>query len=293
MGVFGNKKIVRSPYPVIKKDASFEGSVAGLFNAVAEIQALKNSLVLEFEKRFREIDTTLKKIQLIEKGEKGDPGEPVNEDRIVNRVRQLIPTPKNGDNADPKYIIEEVKKVIIPLLPVHETIVKSVLKKIPAPKNEMKVLQVTRGAEIDPASIIEALLKLPDDKNPMKLLDGLQQTVHAFKRQLGENRRGYLHGGGVPSLVAGAGITLTQTSDGGFIVSSTGSSVAPTYETVTFTGTSGSLAFPMIPGTLLLLIRGSQVQYPTTDYTISANQNITLVTTADSREKFLAIYYHN
>lgn len=56
-----------------------------------------------------------------------------------------------------------------------------------------------------------------------KHIDGLEQTISARFNQL-KAQGGYLHGGGVPSLTAGSNITLTQKSDGGYIVTSTGGS---------------------------------------------------------------------
>lgn len=60
------------------------------------------------------------------------------------------------------------------------------------------------------------------EKKPLKTkhIEGLEQTLSALQNQ---TKNGYLHGGGVPSLTAGGGITLTPKTDGGFTVSASAS----------------------------------------------------------------------
>jgi hypothetical protein len=85
----------------------------------------------------------------------------------------------------------------------------------------------TDGQDASPESVIQAIMKLPQGKKlKAEHIDGLEQTISALHNQ---TRRGYLHGGGVPSLTAGANITLTPKTDGGFtIVGSGGFSVVTT-----------------------------------------------------------------
>lgn len=93
--------------------------------------------------------------------------------------------------------------------------------------------------ETDPAKILKYLLALPAGKRfTIQHIDGLEQALEALKNQ----KQGYLHGGGVPSLTAGSGIILTKKSDGGFIISSSVSSSVLTNATLTGDGT---LATPL------------------------------------------------
>lgn len=72
--------------------------------------------------------------------------------------------------------------------------------------------------------IIDFLLKLPPGKRfTINHIDGLREAIEQHDKG-NQTRQRYLHGSGVPSLTAGTNITLTPTSDGGYIISSTGSS---------------------------------------------------------------------
>ncbi len=106
----------------------------------------------------------------------------------------------DGETPDIQEIIKEVTKN----LPKTESskvdedkIIKKVLKSLPNKKGDLKIIQ--EKVEVDPMSVIDKIMSLPPEKFKIKLdnIDGLQQTINAFKSQLG---RGYLHGSGPAPL---------------------------------------------------------------------------------------------
>lgn len=151
----------------------------------------------------------------------------------VERGPQGFPGPAGRPGRDASPIDEErlAAKVAsqIPVSKIQETVVAMVLERIPFPKN---------GKDADPEKVIEVLKKR---KIKIDEVDGLSQTISAIHSQ---TARGYLHGGGVPSLTAGSNITLTTKSDGGYTISatSTGSVEIPVGDVdgsnVTFTVTN-------------------------------------------------------
>lgn len=117
------------------------------------------------------------------------------------------PAGRNGRDATPVDEERLAAKVAsrIPVSAIQETVAAMVLERIPFPKN---------GKDADPEKVIELLKKR---KVKIDEVDGLAQTISAISNQAS---KGYLHGGGVPSLTAGSNITLVAKSDGGYIISS-------------------------------------------------------------------------
>lgn len=95
-----------------------------------------------------------------------------------------------------------------------ENVVTRVIKRIKAPRDG-------KDAVIDIDAIVDQITNLPEGKLKFKTshVDGLEQTLRALKSQVGE--RGYVHGGG-DTVQAGSNITITRTSSGKTVISSTG-----------------------------------------------------------------------
>lgn len=112
-----------------------------------------------------------------EKGEQGEQGE----------VGPPGPIGPKGDKGDPGQDGKDANETII---------IKEVLTQIP------KIEKV----EIDPLSIIEKILKLPEDKFQLKTshISGLEQTLRALKSQT-KTGLGYVHGGGTTSPLSTKG----------------------------------------------------------------------------------------
>lgn len=112
----------------------------------------------------------------------------------------------------------------------------------------------------------ELIDKLKKSKRlTFKDIDGLEQTIRAFSHQL--SSKGYLHGGGVPSLSAGSGITLTAKSDGGFTVSATGATIASETPVGAVDGSNVSFT---VSNTPLFIIADSQFRVSGQGYTYVA-----------------------
>lgn len=169
--------------------------------------------------------------------------------RVIERIDHLeADTAKRTGPTGPKPSKVELLQLILEVLPqaelrVYNAHIEAIAKEI---QSRIKVPKDGEDAKITPdliASIVDqvvAKIKVPSPEqidytkieakltellNKRKLtnkdIDGLEQTLSAFNSQLG---KGYLHGGGIPSLTAGSNITLTRKSDGGFTVSSSGGS---------------------------------------------------------------------
>lgn len=171
----------------------------------------------QFDEQIKRADDLIKR----KVGPKGDKGDTPTKEEIVSIVQRLLPNvvtehlistivnqlPKPKEGKTPTK--EELLDIIEPLVPqidiesLRDDVTNTVLKRLPLIEK----------------SIVEKIEKKPKKKASVQDIDGLEQTLSAFRNQLAN---GYLHGGGVPSLTAGTGITLTPKSDGGFIVTSTG-----------------------------------------------------------------------
>jgi hypothetical protein len=229
---------IRSPYLIQKKQANKPVSegIGEILVLITELKNLKTSietsdkksveLIAKLEQKAKDIENkvtevlqkqkeefnqTIKKVLQIQKGDKGD--DP-NYDYIINKVLAQIEVPK------PKEIDEN-------------KLIQRVIKQLPERKADLKI--VKEEAVIDPMVIIDKIMELPEDKREKlisknKMLDGMQQTIRAMQSQLA---RGYLHGGGVPSLTEGTGVTLVKKDDGGYVISATGGSSSIYTETPT------------------------------------------------------------
>lgn len=147
-------------------------------------------------------------------GDEGEPGEDADEEKIKEDV--LIELRKT---LNKEAIIQELLLRIPPAQVIDEkALLKKLLAKVPESKESLKIIR--ENIEVDPISIIQKIMELPDGKFKFKIdhIDGLKQTMDAFRSQLG---KGYLHGGG-DTVTAGTNITITTDSQGRKVISSTG-----------------------------------------------------------------------
>lgn len=187
------------------------GSIATL---VTELETIKNTFAETADAKVEAIDMAIDRandmvetaeqaissmkdeaIEAIKEIKQGDPGADADEETIVARVLAQIRQPQDGKSIDAESVIQELM-LRIPKMPDEKTLIGNLMKKIPQSKADLKIIQ--QDIEVDPMSVIEKIMALPEDKlRKFRLrsgnIDGLDQTISAFRNQLA---RGYLHGGG-------------------------------------------------------------------------------------------------
>jgi len=143
-------------------------------------------------------------IETIREIKQGEKGKDADEEKIYQKIFQNIPK------------VDEDK------------ILKKILKQVPTTKSDLKIIQ--ENIEIDPMSVIDKIMALPEEKRKKLQLgtdniSGLEQTMRAFQSQLG---RGYLHGGGISNITglvtAGTNVTITGsgTTTSPYVINSSG-----------------------------------------------------------------------
>lgn len=201
----------------------------GFLKLVSEVENLKKQMLLTIDKAEKEIERT-KEIQKGDKGERGlvgfqgirgEKGEKGEKGDKGERGERGI------DGKTPNLDTQNIARSVLAMLPFINT-----------EKEEM---------DIDEKKLLEKL----DKKLNIKHIDGLEQTLSALKHQ---TERGYLHGGGVPSLTAGSGVVLTPKSDGGFVVTSTsGTPFEPTSGTID----NSNVTFTFVTKPTLINVNGT------------------------------------
>lgn len=183
-------------------------------------------------------------------------------EELVALMRPLIPQVKDGETPSderllslmkkvmPKINIEEIARKAAALIPPTET---------PEPINEETLF-------------VSFLEYLKTNKISMDFIDGLDKAIKNLDLQT--RRAIQVGGGGVPSLTAGANITLTRLSDGGFRIASTGSgSSTPVNNELLGTGNGSTKVYTTLNSvdalSLRLFVDGIR-QVLTSDYSISA-----------------------
>lgn len=264
--------MTKQPTQPVRRPMGLEhlsGMVADLRSMKKEMQAAMDRHESEHKARMGEAAAAIRSLKSLSKGDPGMPGKDgaeLNHEKVVSdaadRVLARIPKPKDGKSVSKEEILKEVRLQI----PSSDSIINSI--------------KFRKAIETDPTRIISMVMD-HIEKNPLKTkhISGLDQTISAIDNQ---TRKGYLHGGGVPSLTAGSNITLTRTSDGGFSVAADGGG---TFYTDTVSGTiNGSNKAFTVPNSisqaLILFLAGMPYQ-PTIDFTTSGT-TITFVTAPDS-----------
>lgn len=175
-------------------------------------------------------------------GEQGEPGTPADERRIAEYLESKLPPAVDTDKLTAD-ILAKVPKVST------KDIVKGVLKALPENKASLKIIR--ENIEVDPMSVIDKILALPAGKFKLKTahIDGLEQTISAFRNQI--TTKGYLHGGG-DTVVAGTNITLVRTAGGQTIINATGGSgFTKLPATGTVDGTNKIFTFTQVPSEIV------------------------------------------
>ena len=168
----------------------------------------------ELNQKSKELDTAIEKakesieetkeaiLEEVKNVQQGNPGKDADEERITQEILSKIP--------DEAQIIAKVLKQIPQPTPLDEkALIRKVIARLPESKADLKIIK--EQMEIDPMSIIEKIMALPEDKFKLKTknIDGLEQTITAFRNQLA---RGYLHGGGMTKVEHDTTITGEGTS---------------------------------------------------------------------------------
>lgn len=146
-------------------------------------------------------DIKAEAIDIIKSIKPPEDGKDADEDLIIEKVLQRIPKPEDGKSPE----LYDIVKAVLAKMPAQEKaitekeLIKNIAKYIPKNKASLKVIQQT--VETDPMSVIDKIMEL-QKKGKFKLgveqIDGLEQTMAAFRSQLG---KGYLHGGGTTVAV--------------------------------------------------------------------------------------------
>ena len=254
------------------KIASVEKKVEELSKATSEAGKRATVALNDIQATKKQVLEIVGDIQDGEPGTPGQDAEPIDEDALIRKILSQIPEPDELN-------FEELVKKVIAELPKQEPVdlkklKTDILKSLPKKKGDLRI--ITEKVEIDPMSVIEKIMALPADKFKLKLdnIDGLDQTMKAFRSQLG---RGYLHGGG-DTVKAGTGITLTKNSDGTKTISSTATGgvsqiIAGTNITISPVGGTGAVTINATGG-------GSQT--PWTSSINGGGYNLTNVVTVGS-----------
>lgn len=213
--------------------------IEGLVQVVDELttihkenfKKLETDLTDAVEQKLEEVDQAIEEIKKIEPL----PGKDADEEAIIEKVLERIPAPEKGKEADPvdqKEIIDAVlSKIVIPTPIDEKKLIKKILASLPEKEGTLKIIRET--IETDPMAIIDKILALPSDKFKLKSenIDGLEQTISAFKNQLGA--RGYVHGGGISDITGliqqGTNVTITGSGTKGspYVINASGSGMSP------------------------------------------------------------------
>jgi len=189
----------------VAKDKQFHDFLVGLFELHDKfIQGIKNLN-----------DIIEKKVGPPGKeGPRGPKGDTPDINMIIDQVQKKIRIPKDGYTPD----VDE----IVPVKGVHYFTEKDKAEFIKQVTAHVRLSMPEKQKEVDPMSILDAIMKLPNGKRiPSRLVDGLEQTMSALHNQ---TRRGYLHGAGITALTAGSNITLVKDANGNYTISSSGGS---------------------------------------------------------------------
>lgn len=220
-------------------------------------------------------EVVLKKVEEIKnfvpkEGKRGVPGETPTRQEIVNVMSPLVKT--YIDNRLPDTVKSLMPEIEIPEVPTLQEIIKGVEDYIPS-KSEIisevlsKIPPTEISEPIDEESLFDSFLEfLKEKKITVDFIEGLAGRL---KHLDNETRRAFqVSGGGVPSLTAGSNITLTRTSDGGYIISSTGSGgLTPITPAGVVNGVNTVFVFSSAP-TIIVVDQGRIMQ------ATSANGNI-------------------
>lgn len=198
-----------------KLDTSLEEKAKEIDKKIEEVDLKLENHEIILDKKIEEVDNVIQETkdtltgavekivdyvkEIAKPGEPGKDAEEIDQEKLINEILARIP--KVDQDAIMKAILDQIPA---PEKVDEEKLLSRFLKKIPAKKGSLKIIQ--EKVETDPMSVIEEIMKLPDERFKLKTknIDGLEQTIRAIQNQLA---RGYLHGGGL-STVAVDGTTI-------------------------------------------------------------------------------------
>lgn len=224
-----------------------------------DIQKSKDTFQAWLDTKMIEVESTVKEVQRIQKGERGErgfTGIKGEKGERGERGEQGI----KGEKGD-----------------VGETPVAGF--DFPLPKDGMD------GKDADPEAVIEKIKSLPKGRRlKIEHIDGLQPTLDAFSRQIGEHNFGGMVRGGGDTVQAGTGISIVRNaSTGKSVITATGGSSTFYTETPTGVIDSANVTFTVLHAinTVFSFAINGQYLHPTTDYTFTGT-TITMVTALPS-----------
>lgn len=218
------------PKKIPEKDPTLKESVGGVIEMVREFEQVKNDTIEIINEKIQEAEQVLGDVKQIVSKKETEISNFLEEAKAtlnstVSEALEYVKEIKEGEpgkDADEKVIVQNIldgmpkfdevsfKKSVLESIPPatdENALLKKFLSKIPKSKTDLKVIH--ENITIDPMSVIEKILELPEDKFKLKTsqIEGLDQTLSTLKNQLG--RGGYLHGGGF-SNIYNAGILVSN-----------------------------------------------------------------------------------
>lgn len=162
------------------------------------------------------VEEALAAFRDIKKGDKGLPGTPglngkdVTPADVEAAVRKYLVQPKNGIGPTPEQVAE-----VVLTSPKLFALIKRKLKKLDV------LLEQQEGEDATPAQtivamVMEGLAQKPLDMGQIKGLDAKLAEIHNHVRAQGQWR------GGGDTVVAGTGVTITNTVNGNKSISASG-----------------------------------------------------------------------
>lgn len=214
-----------------------EKSLQKTNNLIQEIQSTENSIISLVNSKTSQLDAFIEEtgeyikntkndclniIKNIKKGDTGKDAKQVNTQKLVDDVLKQIPTLNE----------QKITKNILSKLPIQKELDENKLlarlvSKIPEKKGDLKIIQ--EKVETDPMSVIDKIMELANQgkiKFKTDTIDGLEQTMSAFRSQLG---RGYLHGGGLSKVIHDTTLSGDGTPENPLKTSSSTSSIGSDY----------------------------------------------------------------
>lgn len=253
------KGYFKKPNNTPKPDSSLAASMLGTAQLFEELKNTKEDIENTSKEKITEINKKIGEVNSVteENTKKIDNKIVEIEQKAVGMLQDIQNIPKlqghPGKDADHEAIVKDV----VSKMPTREELVNDTLSKIPKideaklldsfisklPQNKASLKVIRETFVTDPMSVIDQIMKLPEDKFKLKTkhIEGLEQTISAFRNQLS---RGYLHGGGFSNIYnAGTLVSsgLTGLNFAGTGVSSVVKDAVTGIITVTLSGGSSGL----------------------------------------------------